>query len=263
MTSTTTRGKYRDWIRSRYGSLYKDDANEKHRSKGWRINQTHIRETIIDEYKRSCPPPSYMVTRSYHYDQQDREEVERHNERINRVLDDLFNPRGMSDRWIQKDHFIERHKDKLVKKHPVKVKDTLLDEWEFDWQKEVKKGGFHVHTLLSDPPDDAIWNPSKRIRDLIERIYGLDEIPVSLRDEEGLVRVKTDLIERALRDRCDFVSTSHMSLDIQPSDEYGEFDGYRGWQGQVAYITKNMYNVDNIIEIYDSKNSSVLDINHR
>ena len=42
----------------------------------------------------------------------------------------------------------------------------------------------------------------------------------------------------------------------------GEFDGYRGWQGQVAYVTKNMYNVDNIIEIYDSRNSSVLDINH-
>ena len=78
-------------------------------------NQTHIRETIIDEYSNGIPP-SYMITRSYHYDQQDRDLVQEHNDRINRVLDDLFNPRGMSDRWIQKDHFIERHKDKLVKK---------------------------------------------------------------------------------------------------------------------------------------------------
>ena len=50
--------------------------------------------------------------------------------------------------------------------------------------------------------------PLKRVRDTIERVYGLDEIPISLRDEEGLVRVKADLIDRALRDRCDFVSTS-------------------------------------------------------
>ena len=53
-----------------------------------------------------------------------------------------------------------------------------------------------------------------------------------------------------------------MSIDIQPSDEYGSFDGYKGWKGQVAYVTKNMYNVDNIVEIYDSKNSSVLDISN-
>ena len=261
MTTTSTTRKYRDWIRSRHGALHKDDADDKHRSKKWRINQTHIRETIIDEYSNGIQP-SYMITRSYHYDQQDRDLVQEHNDRINRVLDDFFNPRGMPDRWIQKDHFIERHKDKLVKKQPVKVRDTLMDQWEYDWQMEVKQGGFHVHTLLSNPPDDAVWCPSKRVRDTIERVYGLDEIPISLRDEEGLVRVKADLIDRALRDRCDFVSTSHMSIDIQPSDEYGLFDGYRGWKGQVAYVTKNMYNVDKIVEIYDSKNSSVLDINN-
>ena len=108
--------------------------------------------------------------------------------------------------------FHRRHKDKLVKKQPVKVRDTLMDQWEYDWQMEVKQGGFHVHTLLSNPPDDTVWCPSKRVRDTIERVYELDEIPISLRDEEGLVRVKADLIERALRDRCDFVSTSHMSV---------------------------------------------------
>ena len=115
MNTTIAKRKYRDWIRSRHGSLYKDDTEEKHKTKNWRINQTHIRETIIDEYSNGIHP-SYMITRSYHYDQQDRELVEKHNDRMNMVLDDFFNPRGKSDRWIQKDHFIERHKDKLVKK---------------------------------------------------------------------------------------------------------------------------------------------------
>ena len=59
---------------------------------------------------------------------------------------------------------------------------------------------------------------------------------------------KNGTMQRTLKDRCDFISTSHMSIDIQPSDEYGSFDGYKGWKGMVAYVTKNMYNVDNIVE---------------
>jgi hypothetical protein len=261
MSVANDKRKYREWIRSRHGSIYKEEVEEKSKVKNWRINRTHIRETIIDEYSNGIQP-RYMITRSYHYDQQDRSLVEEHNDRINMVLDDFFNPRGMPDRWIQKDHFIERHKDKLVRKEEVQVKNTILDEMEFDWRMEIKKGGFHVHSLISDPPDDAVWCPSSRVQKAIERVYGMDEIPISLRNDEGLVMVKKELIERALRDRCDFMSTSHMSIDIHPSDEYGSFDGYRGWKGQVAYVTKNMYNVDNIVEIYDSKNSTVLDINN-
>lgn len=261
MSVANDKRKYREWIRSRHGSIYKDKVEDKKEIKKWKINQTHIRETIIDEYSNGIQP-SYMITRSYHYDQQDRILVEEHNDRINMVLDDFFNPRGMSNRWIQKDHFIERHKDKLVRKEEVQVKNTIMDEMEFDWRMEIKKGGFHVHSLISDPPDDAVWCPSSRVQKAIERVYGMDEIPISLRNDEGLVMVKKELIERALRDRCDFMSTSQVSIDIQPSDEYGSFDGYRGWKGQVAYVTKNMYNVDNIVEIYDSKNSTVLDINN-
>lgn len=261
MSVANDKRKYREWIRSRHGSIYKDKVEDKKEIKKWKINQTHIRETIIDEYSNGIQP-SYMITRSYHYDQHDRILVEEHNDRINMVLDDFFNPRGMSNRWIQKDHFIERHKDKLVRKEEVQVKNTIMDEMEFDWRMEIKKGGFHVHSLISDPPDDAVWCPSSRVQKAIERVYGMDEIPISLRNDEGLVMVKKELIERALRDRCDFMSTSQVSIDIQPSDEYGSFDGYRGWKGQVAYVTKNMYNVDNIVEIYDSKNSTVLDINN-
>ena len=98
------------------------------------------------------------------------------------------------------------------------------------------------------------------MRDAIDRIYGIGEIPLSLRDDEGLVRVKTDLLEHSIRNRCDFVSNSNQSIDIQIASEYSGYDGYKGWKGMVAYVTKNMYNVDNMVEIYDKDNSQVLNI---
>ena len=45
---------------------------------------------------------------------------------------------------------------------------------------------------------------------------------------------------------------------ISNRDEYGSYDGYIGWKGMVAYVTKTMYNVDNIVEVYDRENSSIL-----
>ena len=65
--------KYRNWIRSRHGSLYKDDSNDKYKSKKWRIGQKHIIETIIEEYAESGFKPACLVTRNYFYDQQDRQ----------------------------------------------------------------------------------------------------------------------------------------------------------------------------------------------
>ena len=172
--------------------------------------------------------------------------------------------RSKSDYYICKDHFIEQHKDKLVKKKKKPVLNTIIKEWELDWDGasvEIRKGGFHVHSLLSEIDDDVVLNPNGKIRKAIEKIYGLDTIPISLLEsDEGLTRVKTDLLEYALRRRCDFIGDSHMSLDIQVSQEYGSFDGYKGWKGLVAYVTKTMYNVDNIVQVYDYENSDILDI---
>jgi len=107
----------------------------------------------------------------------------------------------------------------------------------------------------------VVLNPNGKIRKAIEKIYGLDTIPISLLEsDEGLTRVKTDLLEYALRRRCDFIGDSRMSLDIQVSQEYDSFDGYKGWKGLVAYVTKSMYNVDNIVQVYDYENSDILDI---
>lgn len=261
---TTTKTKYREWIKKRYGSIHQEETEEKYATKRWKINQNNIRDTFMDEYVSSGYKPAYMVTRSYYYEQNSIKEVKEDNKRMNDVLDDFLNPRLSNDYYISKNHFIEQHKDKLVKKGSRPVLNTIIKEWELDWDGssvEIQKGGFHVHSLFSEIDDDVVLNPNGKIRKSIEKIYGIDTIPISLLEsDEGLTRVKTDLLEYAIRKRCDFVGKGQLSLDIQASSEYGSFDGYRGWKGMVAYCTKTMYNVDNIVQVYDYDNSDILDI---
>jgi hypothetical protein len=261
---TTTKTKYREWIKKRYGSIHQEKTEEKYSTRRWKINQNNIRDTFIDEYVSSGYKPAYMVTRSYYYEQNNIKEVKEDNKRMNDVLNDFLNPRFSNDYYISKNHFIEQHKDKLVKKSKRPVLNTIIKEWELDWDGssvEIQKGGFHVHSLFSEIDDNVVLNPNGKIRKSIEKIYGLDTIPISLLEsDEGLTRIKTDLLEYAIRKRCDFVGKGQLSLDIQASSEYGSFDGYRGWKGMVAYCTKTMYNVDNIVQVYDYENSDILDI---
>jgi hypothetical protein len=261
---TATKTKYREWIKKRYGSIHQEETEEKYATRRWKINQNNIRDTFIDEYVSSGCKPAYMVTRSYYYEQNSIKEVKEDNKRMNDVLDDFLNPRSSNDYYISKNHFIEQHKDKLVKKSKRPVLNTIIKEWELDWDGssvEIRKGGFHVHSLFSEIDDDVVLNPNGKIRKSIEKIYGLDTIPISLLEsDEGLTRIKTDLLEYAIRKRCEFVGKGQLSLDIQASSEYGSFDGYRGWKGMVAYCTKTMYNVDNIVQVYDYDNSDILDI---
>ena len=261
---TATKTGYREWIKKKYGSIHQEQSEEKYATKRWYINQNNIRDTFIDEYENSGYRPSFMVTRTYYYEQNNIKKVKEDNKRMNNVIEDFLNPRSDNDYYINKDHFIEQHKDKLVKKTKKPVLNTIIKEWELDWDGssiEIKQGGFHVHSLLSEIDDSVVLNPNGKIRKAIEKIYGLDTIPISLREsDEGLMRVKTDLLEYALRKRCDFIGNSQMSLDIQVSQEYGSFDGYKGWKGMVAYVTKTMYNVDNIVQVYDYDNSDILDI---
>jgi hypothetical protein len=259
---TKTKEEYRKWIRNRKGPIHKDNSNEKHKNKKWRINQSHIIETFIEEYELSGFRPSYLITRNYYYGMQNRDKVVEHNKRMNNVIDDILNPRGISDYYIMHDHYMERHKDKLVKKEESKrpVLNTITNEIEFDYsQVEIQKGGFHVHTLVSGISDDVITKPNSKIRKAIERIYGMDQIPISLlQDEWGMDKVKTDLLDYAIRERCDFMGNSTDSLDITSESEYKGYDGYKGWKGMVAYVCKTMYNVDNMVEVYDHKNNTIL-----
>ena len=259
---TKTKEQYRKWIRSRHGTIYKDNTSDDHKSKRWRINQSHIIETFIEEYESSGFTPSHMITRNYYYDQQNRHVVVENNKRMNNVIDDIMNPRRANEYHVMHDHFIERHKDRLVKKCESKkpVLNTITQDYEMDYSNvEIQKGGFHVHTLVSEVKDEVITHPNSKIQKAIEKIYGIDQIPISLlQDDWGMTKVKTDLLEYAIRNRCDFMGNSLNSMDIQSASEYAGYDGYKGWKGMVAYVCKKMYNVDNMVEIYDHKNNSIL-----
>ena len=253
---------YREWIRSRHGSIHKTNTDDKHKDKQWRINQSHIIDTFIEEYNSSGFIPSYMITRNYYYVMRNRDKVLEHNERIGNVINDMFNPRSASNYHILCDHYIERHKDKMVKKAEDKrpILNTITQEIEFDFSNvHIQKGGFHVHTLVSEISDEVIIQPNSKIRKSIERIYGTDQIPVSLlQDDWGMTKIKTDIMDYTIRKRCDFIGNSIDTIDITPVTEYDGFDGYKGWKGMVAYVCKTMYNVDNMVEVYDHKNNTIL-----
>ena len=239
---------YRQYIRERHGSLYKVSNKDKP-MKSYRVNRDIIRDTIIKEYKNSGFEPAYMITRTYYYEVYNRAEVQKDNERLNNVLNDLFNTRGTSEYYVDVNHFIERHEDKLKKKSSKAVKNTITNEYELDWDKELVEGRFHVHSLVGRIDDDVIIQPSSKIRKAIEREYGLDEIPFYSRDDEGIEKLKLDIMERTIRERCRSIGNSLSSLDVRPTNECREYDGYRGWMGAVAYVTKQMYNADKIVEI--------------
>ena len=261
MTKTKTRNQYRDWIRSRYGTIYKTDSNDKHKKKQWRINQKHIIESFIEHYDGSGYEPEYLITRNYYYEQHDLKKVKADNKRLNNVLEDALNTRGISNYWLNKDHFIERHKPKMVKKHKKHILNTITGELEPDWcNVEIQEGGFHIHSLVSAIDDDVIYKPSRKVQKYIEKVYGVDQIPCGLlEDDWGMTKVKVDLLNAIIRDRCDFLGNSGDSLNITPASEHAGYDGYTGWQGMVAYSCKQMYNVDRIDEIYDKDNSTLLE----
>jgi len=221
----------------------RDRTNEKL----WKRNLNDLRETFIERYIRSGFIPKYMITRNYYYHVHDIDKVEEDNDRVNKVLGDLFNQRGIIDYEIGIDHFIERHKDKIVRKVGQE------DEW------IVKRGSFHVHTLLCNIDDKVVTRPNRKIRKILKKIYGKDGISENMiKTRWGLNHIKKILINYSLRDRCGFIGNSVNSLDIQDSSDYSSYDGYTGWKGMVSYVTKDMYSIDRIDEVFDFKNNKTL-----
>ena len=233
-----------------YESTHRSDIGDKYASKQWRINQNEFRDTLIDEYINANVKLGYMITRTYYYEEVNREEVVTHNKRMNAVIDDLFNPRRREEYIIGKKHFIEQHKPSLDKIKPIKVKNTLLDKWELDWNTDIKPGKYHVHSLITEIDDRVIDKPNRKIRKTMQELYGDD--PKTDKEE-----VKTDLLNQSLRKRCQFIGNSAQSMYIQNATKYLMYDGYIGWKGLVAYVTKTMYNVDMIDTVYDNINSTI------
>jgi hypothetical protein len=97
-----------------------------------------------------------------------------------------------------------------------------------------------------------------KIQSAIEMVYGMDKPPISLLEtDEGLKKIKKDLLNYEIRNRCDFLGNSKDSLKIVSADEKAGFKGFQGWKGIVAYCLDDVYNVDTLLEIYDDTNSSI------
>ena len=243
MNPKNQRLKYREWIQKKEGCIYRINHNDKYEDRNWKQNLTLMREKIIDQYMDNGTRPEFMITRSYIRHESDRQLVTRNNKRINAVIDDLFNPRGIKDYYLHKDHYLERHKDELIEEN---------DEW------KVRIGGFHVHTLITEINDNIFLKPNRNIRKSLNHIYGSEIIPMKLVEKKGKNEVVRQLLTHNITRRCGFVGTGKNSINIVGSSDHKEFDGYTGWKGLVSYCTKQMYNTDKIIEIYDHQNSSSL-----
>ena len=252
---------YRKWIRDRNEELFQYEIDYKHSGKKWRTTQLSIINTFIEEYNASGFYPEYLITRNYWYKQSNRDKVVEHNKRLTNVVMDFIKPTNIKPIFI--DHFIEKHKDKQrsIKDDDAKivlVKNTISGQYEDDVEYELIEGAYHTHTIVTGIDDDKIFYPNCKIQSAIENVYGMERPPISLLEtDEGLKKIKKDLLNYEIRKRCNFLGNSKDSLDITSADEKAGRDGFQGWKGIVAYCLKNVYNVDTLLEIYDDKNSSL------
>ena len=252
---------YRRWIRDRNEELFHNNIDDKHSGKKWRTTKLSIINAFIEEYNASGFYPEYFITRNYWYKQYNRDKVVENNKRLTNVINDFIKPNNSKPIFI--DHFIEKHKDKqrTIKDDDAKivlVKNTISGQYEDDVEYELIEGSYHTHTIVTGIDDDKIFYPNCKIQSAIENVYGMERPPISLLEtDEGLIKIKKDLLNYEIRKRCNFLGNSKESLDITPANENAGRDGFQGWKGLVAYCLKDVYNVDTLLEVYDDKNSSI------
>jgi len=252
---------YRKWIRDRNERLFQNNIDDKHSGKKWRTTQLSIINAFIEEYNASGFIPEYLITRNYWYRQSNRDNVVKHNKRLTNVINDFVKPTNSKPVFI--DHFMEKHKDKQKTKDDdnakiILVKNTISGEYEDDVEYEVVEGSYHIHTIITGFDDDKIFYPNCKIQSAIEMIYGMDKPPISLLEtDEGIKKIKKDLLNYEIRNRCDFLGNSKDSLDITPANDKAGFKGFQGWKGLVAYCLDDVYNVDTLLDVYDDTNSSI------
>ena len=214
------RSNYRQYIQRRCGNIHRTESNDKHKDKNWKQNLTTLRENIIDKYQYNGNKPKYMVTRTYYYYESDRRNIIKHNDRVNRVIDDLFNPRGIYEYFVSKDHFIERHKPTLANK--CEDEGRTIDEGDVheneDWY--IKEGGFHIHLLLPEIDARVLQKPNSSIRRTWKQITGSPYIdPKLITTEEGQIGIIKKLLERTFQERCYFVSRGEPCIDITDAND--------------------------------------------
>lgn len=218
--------------------------------------QYEITTSFIKEFDKSYTP-EYMITRSYYYNEPRREKVIKDNHRLNDVINDMFNPRGSSNYHISINHFIERHKRKLEFNKLEKVLNTITNEYEWDGEKEIKEGAFHIHTLVSSIDESVIEYPNRNIRKALPKIIDADNLSSQFIEEVGVNDIIMDLMEYTLEERCNFIGNGSKGINIVTADPRKSYNGFYGWKGLVAYCCKTMKDADSILEVWDYENNDL------
>lgn len=219
-------------------------------------SQYEITRSFIKEFEETPYIPRFMITRTYYKYETRRKKIVEHNHRVGKVLNDMFNPRGTIDYHISINHFIEKHQSFLKRDKLDKVLNTITGEYEFDGEKKIVDGGYHIHTLVSAIDELAIENPNRNIRRALPEL-GIDFIHSSFIEEVGYEDIIADLMDYTLKERCDFIGTSSQSLNITIENPRKSYNGFSGWKGMVAYCCKGMKDADSILEIYDYENNDL------
>lgn len=243
---------FREYINKKHGNIFRTQE-------GFNTNPylDNIRNQFMDEWKEE--PPCFMVSVSYFRETKDLKTIHKNNQRINAALEDLFNTRNKPRYCLLKSHFIESRKDQLKKVSPIKVKNTITQEYEIDFNAIIVSGSFDTHHLIGPILDEVIEKPNRKIKKAYQELYPYGIPPEHYLEEPGYIDLKLDLIEYTLRNKCyDFIGTSEQSLNVLTVDERKSYDGFSGWRGLVAYVTKQITGADNYLIVFDKKNSNVI-----
>lgn len=242
---------FRDYINKKYGSCFrtKQGASENTFS-------DMVRNNFIQAYEDSGLRPQFMVSISYFVKEMNLERVKKNNRRINAVLDDMFNPRKIGAFRVSRDHFIERRGPSLRKTSAVRVLNTITGKYEYDFNAEIFAGSFDTHHLIGPIRDEVIDRPNKNIRNALAEIYPYGAIPRNSWGDPEYMIIEKDLISYAIKKRCyKFVGNSAQSLNAIAADSHRCFDGFSGYRGLVAYVTKSIRSAEDLLIGYDSDNS--------
>jgi hypothetical protein len=226
--------------------------------KQYKLDRFELRNNIIASIRaNNIAIPKYHIIVSYYNQYHNRDAITRKHRFLRNQFEEIFNPRfrNQSDK-SSIFFFCERHKTKLAGGSEEVVKDTITNILEYDEvDKEVMEGAYHSHILKSEIPDDIIFGASGKARKLIKEVFGYECVRKDI-DTAALQSIKIELIKGICR-RCDGIGNSNSSIKVVVADKKYYYDGFMGWEGYIAYNTKNCYNAYMMMDVIDNDNSSL------
>lgn len=226
--------------------------------KQYKLDRFELRNNIIASIRaNNIAIPKYHIIVSYYNQYHNRDTITSKHRFLRNQFEEIFNPRfrNQSDK-SSIFFFCERHKTKLAGGNEEVVKDTITNILEYDEvDKEVMEGAYHSHILKSEIPDNIIFGASGKARKLIKEVFGYEYVRKNI-DTTALQSIKIELIKGICR-RCDGIGNSNSSIKVVLADEKYYYDGFMGWEGYIAYNTKNCYNAYMMMDVIDNDNSSL------